>query len=88
MFALLRGLFFGSLALMALIPVGVLLATIGLPVALALGLLGATFGVMVAFLAVGVVAIKIAFIVLAPLLVLGWMVRRVFGAAGDARIGA
>jgi len=45
-----------------------------------------TFGVLMAFLSVGMVALKIAFIVLVPLLILGWMVRRVFDATGSPRI--
>jgi hypothetical protein len=109
MFVLLRALFFGALALMALIPIGISLVVLGLPVAVALGLLalpvvlvlllvglpililvatvvglmGATVGVMAAFLAFGVVAVKLAFVVLVPLLILGWLARRMLGAAGD-----
>jgi hypothetical protein len=68
------------LGLLAL-PVLLVLFLVGLPiliiVSVALGLIGATFGILMAFLSVGVVAIKIAFIVLVPLLVLGWIVRRV-----------
>jgi hypothetical protein len=102
MFGLLRALFFGALALLALIPIAILLAVIGLPViaviavlcapvllvlflvglpiliifATVVGLIGAVFGILVAFLSVGMVALKIAFIVLVPLLILGWIVRR------------
>jgi len=112
MFAFARALFFGALALMALIPIAILLAAVGLPVIAVLGLLalpailvlfliglpililfavvtalvGVTFGVLMAFLSVGMVALKIAFIVLVPLLILGWMVRRVFDATGSPRI--
>jgi len=112
MFALARALFFGALALMALIPAAILLAVVGLPVVAVLGLLalpailvlfliglpflilfavvadlvGVTFGVLMAFLSVGMVALKVAFIVLVPVLILGWMVRRVFDASGSRRI--
>ena len=111
MFALLRGLFFGVLSLVVLIPVAILLATIGLPVAIVLcvlaapvllvlfliglpfliilatvlGLLGAVFGILMAFLSVGFVAIKLAIIVLVPLLILAWLVRRIFGVRAGER---
>ena len=39
MFALLRGLFFGALALMALIPIAILLAVVGLPIIAVIGVL-------------------------------------------------
>ena len=110
MFGLFRALFFGALALLALIPVAILLATIGLPViavlavlcapvllvlflvglpllivvAVVLALLGATFGVLMAFLSVGFVALKIAIVVLVPLMVLAWIARRIFGASREA----
>ncbi|MDB4873835.1 MAG: hypothetical protein JWM41_281 [Gemmatimonadetes bacterium] len=109
MFALIRALFFGALALMALIPVGIVLAVVGLPIVAVLGLLalplllvlflvglpllivvsvvvgliGATFGVLMAFLSVGIVALKIAFVVLVPLLILAWLARRMFGPPPD-----
>ena len=112
MFAFARALFFGALALMALIPIAILLAVIGLPIiavlgllalpailvlfliglpilillAVVVGLVGATFGVLMAFLSVGMVALKVAFIVLVPLLILGWMVRRLFDANGSRRV--
>src|SRR4051812_48436277 len=102
MFALIRGLFFAAIGLIVLIPLGIVLATVGLPIVAVLGLLalplllvlflvglpiliivatvvgliGAVFGILMAFLSVGVVALKIAFVVLAPLLILGWIVRR------------
>jgi hypothetical protein len=105
MFRLIRGLFFGAVALVALIPIAILLATIGLPViavlailcaplllvlflvglpflivaAVVVGLLGAVFGVLMAFLSIGFVALKIALIVLIPILILAWIARRVFG---------
>jgi hypothetical protein len=105
MFAFARGLFFGALALMALIPAAILLAVVGLPVIAVLGLLAlpailvlflvglpflvlfavvaalfaVTFGALMAFLSVGVVALKFAFVILVPLLILGWLMRRMFG---------
>lgn len=111
MFALARALFFGALALMALIPIAILLAIVGLPVAIVLGLLalpallvlflvglpviivfavlaalvGVTFGVLMAFLSVGVIALKLAFVVLVPLMILGWLVRRMFEGSGTPR---
>jgi hypothetical protein len=114
MFAVIRALFFGAIALVALIPVGIVLAIVGLPVvavlgllalplllvlflvglpllivaSVALGLIGAVFGVLMAFLSVGIVAVKIAFIILVPLVILGWVARRMFGPApsGGLRI--
>jgi hypothetical protein len=105
MFGLLRALFFGALALLALIPLAILLAVVGLPIvaviavlcapvllvlflvglpvlivfAVVVGLLGATFGVLMAFASVGFVALKIAIVVLVPVLILAWIARRVFG---------
>ena len=102
MFRLFKFLFFGALGLLALIPVGVVLAAVGLPIAAVLGLLslplllvlflvglpilivfavtvgliGATVGVVMAFLSLGVVVVKVAFAVLVPLLVLGWLMRQ------------
>jgi hypothetical protein len=102
MFAVLRVLFFGALALMAMIPIGIVLVAVGLPIAVACGLLalpmllvlfliglpiliigttivalmGATVGVVMAFLSFGIVALKLAFIILVPLLILGWLARR------------
>ena len=110
MFALLRVLFFGALALVALIPIGIILAAVGLPIVAILcvlalpvllvlflvglpifivvvtvtALLGATFGVVMAFLSLGVVVLKIALVVLVPLLILGWILRRVVGRPADA----
>jgi hypothetical protein len=112
MFGLFRALFFGALALLALIPIAIVLAVIGLPViavlavlcapvllvlflvglpilivfAVVVGLLGATFGVLMAFLSVGFLALKVAIIVLVPLLILAWIARRVFGPPTDARL--
>ncbi|HEY9229735.1 MAG TPA: hypothetical protein VIP11_24000 [Gemmatimonadaceae bacterium] len=112
MFGLLRALFFGALALIALIPIGILLVVVGLPVAAALGLLalpvllvlfivglpiliifavlfgllGATVGVVMAFLAFGAVALKIAVIILIPLLIFGWLARRMVGPPSDVHI--
>jgi hypothetical protein len=104
MFRLFRALFFGAFALLALIPLAILLAAVGLPIvavlavlcapvllvlflvglpllivfAVVAGLLGATFGVLMAFLSVGIVALKIAIVVLVPVLLLTWIARRVF----------
>ncbi len=112
MFAVIRALFFGAIALVALIPVGIVLAIVGLPVvavlgllalpvllvlflvglpllivaSVALGLMGAVFAVLMAFLAVGIVAVKIAFIILVPLVILGWAARRVFGPTQSGRL--
>jgi hypothetical protein len=109
MFALFRALFFGALALMALIPIGIVLAIVGLPVVAVLcllalpmllvlflvglpllivtgvviGLIGATFGVLMAFLSVGIVALKLAFAVLVPLMILAWLARRLVGPPSD-----
>ena len=102
MLSFIRFLFFGALGLLALIPVGILLAAVGLPVlvivgalavpllvvlflvglpllvmaSVGIGLLAATFGVIVAFLSLGAVVFKLAVIVLVPLLILSWLLRR------------
>ena len=77
------------LCLLAL-PLLLVLFIVGLPVlivvAAVLGLIGATFGVLMAFLALGAVALKVAFVVLVPLLILGWVARRMFGSRSDFRI--
>jgi hypothetical protein len=112
MFALLRGLFFGAVALMALIPLAIVLAIVGLPIvavigvlalpvllvlfivglpflivfAVVLGLLGATFGILMAFLSLGAVVLKIAFIILVPLMILGWLARRMFDSEPSPRL--
>ena len=76
----------GALAL----PVLLVLFLVGLPflliVAVLAGLLGAVFGVVVAFLSVGAVAIKIAIVVLVPLLILGWILKRVFAPTDSWRV--
>jgi hypothetical protein len=70
------------LGLLAL-PVLLVLFIVGLPLliifATVIGLLGATVGVVMAFLAFGVVAVKLAFVVLLPLLLLGGLARRAIG---------
>jgi hypothetical protein len=112
MFRFVRVLFFGALALMALIPVGIGLAVVGLPIVAVLGLLalpvllvlflvglplliivgsvigllGATFGVVVAFLTLGAVALKLAFVVLVPILIIGWVVRTTVSPADRVHI--
>ena len=64
-------------------PVLLVLFLVGLPFlivfATVVGLLGAMFGVLMAFLSVGLVALKIAILVLVPLLILAWIARRIFG---------
>jgi hypothetical protein len=112
MFGLLRGLFFGALSLMVLIPIAILLAVVGLPIiavigvlalpvllvlflvglpfliifAVVAGLLGAIFGIVMAFLSLGVVVLKIAFVILIPLLIIGWVARRVFAPDHGMRV--
>jgi hypothetical protein len=112
MFALVRALFFGALALMALIPVAIVLAVVGLPIvavigvlalpvllvlfivglpflvifAVVAGLLGATFGILMAFLSLGAVVLKIAFVILVPLMILGWIARRMFDSNSALRV--
>jgi hypothetical protein len=107
MFTFFRVVFFGALALLALIPIGIILAAVGLPIVAVLcllalpvilvlfliglpffilfvvgtALIGATVGVIMAFLSLGVIVLKIAFVVLVPLLILGWVLRRVFAPA-------
>jgi len=65
---------------------------VGLPFliifAVVAGLLAAVFGVLVAFLSVGAVAIKVAIVVLVPLLILGWILKRVFAPTDSWRVGA
>ena len=39
-----------------------------------------------AFLSVGIVALKVAILVLVPLLILGWIARRVMGPSDDYRL--
>jgi len=78
----------GALAL----PVLLVLFLVGLPFliifAVVAGLLAAVFGVLVAFLSVGAVAIKVAIVVLVPLLILGWILKRVFAPTDSWRVGA
>ena len=77
------------LCLLAL-PVLLVLFLIGLPLlivaSVVLGLMGAVFGMLMAFFAVGMVAVKIAFIVLVPLVILGWIARRIVGVQAGAGI--
>src|ERR1043165_9494460 len=67
------------LCLLAL-PVVLVLFMIGLPFFLLFvigtALLGATVGIVAAFLSLGFVVLKIAAIVLVPLLIIGWLLRR------------
>jgi hypothetical protein len=70
------------------LPVLIVLFLVGLPLlimgAVLVGIVGAVFGVVLAFLSVGFVALKLAFFVLVPLMVLAWIVRRLVG--GDQRV--
>ena len=50
------------------------------------GLLGAVFGIVMAFLSLGVVVLKIAFVVLIPLLIIGRVARRVFALDHGMRV--
>jgi hypothetical protein len=112
MFSLVKFLVLGALGLMVLIPAGIALAVVGLPIiavlgllalpvllvlflvglpflivfSVVLGLLGAVFGVVMAFLSVGIVAVKITFMILIPLMILGWIVRRVFEGPSRQRL--
>lgn len=74
------------------LPVLLVLFLVGLPFivlfAVVVGLLGAVFGVLVAFLALGAVALKVALVVLIPLLVIGWVLKRVLGVGDPYRIRA
>lgn len=104
MFGLIRALFFGALGLAVLIPVGIVLTIVGMPIvavlcllalpvglvlfliglpflilfAVGAALVGATVGIVMAFLSLGVVVLKIALLVLVPILILGWILRKVF----------
>jgi hypothetical protein len=101
LFSFVRFLFLAAFGLLVLIPVGIVLAAIGLPViavlgvlalplflvlllvglpfliigGVVLGLLGAVFGVLMAFLTLGAVVLKVAFIVLVPVLIISWLLR-------------
>ena len=71
------------------LPVLLVLFLIGLPFliifSVVLGLLGAAFGILMAFLSLGFVVLKVALLVLIPLVVLGWILKRVFGSRGRER---
>ena len=71
------------------LPVLIVLFLVGLPLLIiggvVVGILGAVFGVLMAFLSVGVVAVKLALLVLVPLMILAWIVRRLAG--GGQRVG-
>ncbi len=77
------GLPVGIVVAILAIPVLIVLAVIGLPVLAVLFaafvLLCVVFGVLAAFLSLGAVALKVALLVLVPLLIAGWIVRRVWG---------
>lgn len=112
MLSLIRALFFGALGLLFLIPLGIVLAVVGLPIIAVMGvlalpvllvlflvglpalivfaaiaaLLGVTFGVLMAFVSLGMVVLKIALVVLIPLMFIGWVLRRVFAPADPYRM--
>lgn len=112
MFALIRALFFGALGLLFLIPIGIVLAVVGLPVVAVVGvlalpvllvlfivglpimivfatiaaLLGVTFGVLMAFLSLGAIVLKVALLVLIPVLFIGWVLRHLFAPADPYRM--
>ena len=77
------------LGLVAL-PVLLVLFLIGLPFliifSVVLGLLGAAFGIVMAFLSLGVVVLKVALLVLIPLAILGYILRRMFGSPTGERV--
>jgi len=103
---------FGALGLLILIPVGIVLAIVGLPIVAIVGvlalpvlivlfivglpillvfaaiaaLLGATFGVLMAFLSLGIVVLKVALLVLIPVLLVGWILRRLFAPSDPYRL--
>ena len=81
------GLPVGIVMAILAVPVLIVLAVLGLPVFAVLlvgfALLCATFGVLAAFVSLGVEVLKVAILVLVPLLIIGWIVRRVVG--GPAR---
>lgn len=72
------------------LPVLLVLFLVGLPILLVFAaiaaLLGVTFGVVTAFLSLGMVALKLAMVVLIPLLFIGWVLRRVFAPADPYRM--
>lgn len=112
MFAFIRALFFGALGLVFLIPIGIVLAIVGLPVIAVVGvlalpvllvlfivglpvmlviatiaaLLGVTFGVLMAFLSLGAIVLKVALLVLIPVVFIGWALRRLFAPADPYRM--
>ncbi|HTR77597.1 MAG TPA: hypothetical protein VMH39_05790 [Gemmatimonadaceae bacterium] len=104
MFALGRTLVVGALLLVAMIPVGIIMLAVGLPVmalvlvavvavgllmaiiglpflilgAIATAVIAVVFGLLAAFFAIGLVAVKLALLVLLPVLVVGWIGQRLF----------
>lgn len=72
------------------LPVLIVLFVVGLPLlivgGLVVGLLGAVFGVLVAFMSVGLVALKLALFVLVPFVVLAWIVKRLAGGGQRAHV--
>ena len=72
------------------LPVLIVLFLVGLPLliigGLVVGLLGAVFGVLMAFLSVGIVALKLALFVLVPVVILAWIVKRLVGGGQRAHV--
>jgi hypothetical protein len=72
------------------LPVLLVLFLVGLPFliifAVLAGLLGAVFGIVMAFLSLGIVVLKVAIVVLVPLLIIGWIARRVFASDQGMRV--
>lgn len=62
---------------------GTVLLAIGFAACLAAGIgltiLATMFGILAAFLAIGLLMVKIAVVVILPLLAIGWVVKRAFG---------
>jgi len=65
------------------LPVLIVLFLVGLPLLIVggvvVGILGAVFGILMAFLSVGFVALKLALLVLVPLTLIAWIVKRLVG---------
>src|SRR5689334_10570453 len=72
------------------LPVMIVLLLVGLPLlilgGIIVGLLGAVFGVLMAFASIGFVVLKLALFILVPLVILGWVVKRLVG--GGQRVHA
>ena len=79
----------GIIGILAL-PVLLVMFLVGLPLLIVIAgvtaLLGATFGIVMAFFSLGVVVLKVAFIVLVPVLIIGLLTRRVFEPTRSMRV--